>query len=368
MAPCLLKVTPIRLQGSYPTLRFVPGTSTSTASPRAKPAKLFSSSKSYTSFCKRPKRAPSIIPVCAFISFNKAVGLRADVGDEFAHRVRVHLVLQDGIGQQLDGGQRRLELVGRVRDELALGDLRLLELVGELVELGGERGVFVRAAHLDLVAVFALAHKPHGGQDLPHTPRARHGKDDRAQKQDADQHQRAAEDRPLEARDDAALRGVVFHHIHAADHRIMCEDGRGGVAFEGMVLIDAAEDVVTFERLHDLLQQDHLARRALAGHGIIERPARRVGDEQARDVHVADDGDDLLRRLLRQGVDAGKGGRHDLQLILRGRAFGLEHQIPGGPGGIDIQEHQHQHRDRHIRQRIAQLRAGRHQPDAPFST
>ena len=176
-------------------------------------------------------------------------------------------------------------------------------------------------------------------------------------KDDPDQHQRAAEDRPLEARDDAALRGVVFHHIHAADHRIMREDGRGGVAFEGMVLIDAAEDVVAFERLHDLLQQDHLARRTLAGHGIIERPARRVGDEQARDVHVADDGDDLLRRLLRQGVDAGKGGRHDLQLILRGRAFCLEHQIARGGGGINIQKHEHEDRNGHIRQRVADLRA-----------
>ena len=41
----------------------------------------------------------------------EAVGLAANVGDEFAHRVGVHLVLQDGVGQELDGGQRRFQLM-----------------------------------------------------------------------------------------------------------------------------------------------------------------------------------------------------------------------------------------------------------------
>ena len=285
------------------------------------------------------------------------VGLCADVGDEFPHRVCVHLVLQDGVGQQLDRRQRRFELVRGVGDELPFGDLCLLQLVGQLVELRRQRRVLVRAAHLNFVAVFALAHKAHGGHDPPHTARTGHGKHDRAQKDDPDQHQRAAEDRALETCDDAALRGVVFHQIHAPHDGIMQQNRRGSVALERAVFIDAVKKVAAAQRLHDRLKQDEFALGILAGDGIIERAARRVGHDQARDVHIADDGDDLLRRFLRQRVHAGERGRDDLQLILRGRAFCLEHQIARGGGGINIQKHEHEDRNGHIRQRVADLRA-----------
>ena len=81
---------------------------------------------------------------------------------------------------------------------------------------------------------------------------------------------------------------------------------RRSVAFERVVFIDAGKDVITIQRLHDRLEQDEFSLRVLAGHRIVERAARCVGHDEARDVHIANDRDDLLRRLLRQRIYTGK--------------------------------------------------------------
>ena len=125
-------------------------------------------------------------------------------------------------------------------------------------------------------------------------------------KDDPDQNQRPAEDRPLKACDNAALRGIVFHQIYAPNDRIVHQDRRRSVAFERVVFIDAGKDVITIQRLHDRLEQDEFSLCVLAGHRIVERAARCVGHDEARDVHIANDRDDLLRRLLRQRIYTGK--------------------------------------------------------------
>ena len=44
----------------------------------------------------------------------QAVRFAADVGHEFAHGFRIHLILKDRVGEELDGRKGRLELVGGV--------------------------------------------------------------------------------------------------------------------------------------------------------------------------------------------------------------------------------------------------------------
>ena len=69
----------------------------------------------------------------------QALGLLADVRHEFLGGGRIDVFrLEDGVRQQLDGRQRRLELVGGVGDEAPPGLLRLLQPVGEAVELLGD--------------------------------------------------------------------------------------------------------------------------------------------------------------------------------------------------------------------------------------
>ena len=95
----------------------------------------------------------------------EALGLVANVPHKVPHRLRVHLlVLQDGVGQQADGGQRGLQLVGGVRDKAAADLLRGLETVGELVEFLGQMGQFVLARGLETVAVLPFTHDADGAQ------------------------------------------------------------------------------------------------------------------------------------------------------------------------------------------------------------
>ena len=91
------------------------------------------------------------------------VGLPADVRDKVPHCLRVHPVgLQNGVGQQADGGQGGLQLVAGVGDKAAAHLLGGLEPVGEVVELLGQLGQLVPARRLEPVAVLPLPHHPDG--------------------------------------------------------------------------------------------------------------------------------------------------------------------------------------------------------------
>ena len=94
------------------------------------------------------------------------LGLGADVPHKVPDHLRVHLPgLQNGVGQQTDGGQRRLQLMAGVGDEAAANFLGGLEAVGELVELPGQLGQLVPAHRLEAVAVLPLAHDADGPEE-----------------------------------------------------------------------------------------------------------------------------------------------------------------------------------------------------------
>ena len=94
-----------------------------------------------------------------FRDARQALGLLLDIADEFAHGLRVHVLrLQNGVGEKPDTGQRRFELMARIRHEAAARVFRRLQPVSHVVELGGELADLVVPADLGAVAVRALAH------------------------------------------------------------------------------------------------------------------------------------------------------------------------------------------------------------------
>ena len=285
----------------------------------------------------------------------EAVGLAANVGDEFAHRVGVHLVLQDGVGQELDGGQRRFQLVRSVGDKLALLCLGFLQPVGQFVEFRCKRGKLVRAAHLNFMAVFALAHHAHRGQNFTHAARA--GRREEGGKQDdrAEEHEGTLQDRALEVCNDIPLLRVIVHQIDAAVRAVVIHDGDGGRADECIILIRAVEHIAAAQRLHHGRQEHPLADGVLVLRGIVDRRALGVRDDEARGIDVAKDGDDLLGRFRRERIDAGEGRGHDLDLVLRGGIFCAEHQLARGLRGEIVQQQQRKRCDEHVGQRIAEL-------------
>ena len=99
----------------------------------------------------------------------EAFCLAADVRDELTHRARVHLILQDGVGQELDRRQRRFQLMRRIGDKLPLRGLGFLQARSELVKFLGEGRKFVRAVHLYRVGILALTRKTHRREDGAHS-------------------------------------------------------------------------------------------------------------------------------------------------------------------------------------------------------
>ena len=253
----------------------------------------------------------------------EALGLASDVRDELAHGVRVHLILQNRIGKQLDRRQRRFQLMRGIGYELPLHLLGFLQTVGQLVEFLGEHRIFVRTVHLDLVRIFALARKAHGCDDLPHPPGAGNGEKDGEDQDRSLQNNGAAENVRLEIGDQLPLLGVVVHDIDAADRLVVGNDRHGRVAAERSAAIDAVKSVVSHERLHHLAEQHKLPLRTLRLIGIVECAALGVGDDEACDVQIAQHRNDLLRRLARERIKPAERRGDQLQLILRGGILGL---------------------------------------------
>ena len=108
----------------------------------------------------------------------QAVGLVADVRYKFLHRVHVHVVLQNGIGEQLDGGEGRFQLVGGVGDKLTALALRGLQPLRQVVEFLPQHGQLVAAAHVHLVGIIPLPDHAHGGHDPVQTTGKGVGKGD----------------------------------------------------------------------------------------------------------------------------------------------------------------------------------------------
>ena len=91
--------------------------------------------------------------------------LIADVADKFPGGFQIHVVLQNGVRQQLNGSQRRFQLMGRVGDKAASLLLGGLQTLRQFVKFVAQNGQLIVAAHVDLVGVVALPDDPHGSHD-----------------------------------------------------------------------------------------------------------------------------------------------------------------------------------------------------------
>ena len=278
----------------------------------------------------------------------EAVGLGADVGHKFPHGLGVHVVLENGIREELDGRQGRLELVGGVGDELPLCLLRGLEAVGELVELSGQAAIFIGAVHLNLVVIFALPRQIHRGENLVHLPGGGQG-----ESQGAEHHQKLhAQGNPgdvaLQGLDDFSQILVHIGNVHAADGTVVEVDGHGGIAGEQAVGIAAIKDVLPRHGLSNLPQQHKFPHRAALGEGIVERAPLPVHNEHPGHVEVAQHRNHLGGILGGEGVHAGEGGGHQLRLILQRRLLGAVKELPGERRGVVVEKQQHQGREENI--------------------
>ena len=93
------------------------------------------------------------------------LGFVADVTYKFPGGLQIHVVLQNGVRQQLNGGQGGFQLVRSIGDEPTALLLGILELFRQLVEFVSQDGQLIVASQVYLVGVVALPDNPHGGHD-----------------------------------------------------------------------------------------------------------------------------------------------------------------------------------------------------------
>ena len=93
----------------------------------------------------------------------EALRLTADVSHKLTHCGLVNLLgLQNGIREQPDGCQGRLQLVGRIRHKTAAGIFRHLQPVCQTVKLPCQSSDLVVPSHGGTVIVVAPAHNADG--------------------------------------------------------------------------------------------------------------------------------------------------------------------------------------------------------------
>ena len=142
---------------------------------------------------------------------HQPVRLSPDVLYKIADGLRVHVgILGNRVSQQLDGGQRRLQLVRGVGDKTAAHRIRFLQPFRHVVECRGQHSQLVPAGHFHPGGVLALPQFT-DARCQP-TDGARHGAgeehaDEQCHRQ---QKQRYAHQVLLKTGDDRTLLAVVF--------------------------------------------------------------------------------------------------------------------------------------------------------------
>ena len=199
----------------------------------------------------------------------QAVGLLPDVGDEVPQSLPVHLLaLKDGVGQQADGGQRGLELMGGVGDKAAADLLGGLKAVSVLIELLCQVGQFVLPRRLKAVAVLPLAHHPDGPKQRPDPGGEHLGKEGAHRQGNYRQHQGDGAQVLLEIHQKSALSLVPVTHIDSANGHITVHNGRGGSGEEGALFIGGVKDIIALEGQYHLLKEGVLV---LGGGWLLRR-------------------------------------------------------------------------------------------------
>ena len=281
----------------------------------------------------------------------QALGLTADVGHEFAHRLAVHVrALRDAVRQQTDRRQRRLELVRCVGYEPAALRLGRLEALGEVVEFAPELGQLVVARERQAKAVVAALHGAHAVGKLRDAPREhldrkpQHHERGRA---DADRDRGEA---ALDAADECRALAVALAHVHRADGLAAAHDGHGRAAEKRLARVVRVEYGLSVERAHELGIERVLAADVVFGRGVIHGQPRAVGHDDARQVTQIEQREHLPGVVRREVVEQRQGGGHDGGAVgERALLFG-EHDVARGARGVGVDEREqdrHEHRERH---------------------
>ena len=226
--------------------------------------------------------------------------LVADIADEFPDGFGIHVVLQNGVGKQLDGGQRGLQLMGRVGYKPAALLLGGLEPVCQVVEFVAEDSQLIAAAHVYLVRIVALLNDAHGIHDPAHPAGEGAGKGNGEQQHNDLQDQGDPQDRILQGQDQVALYGIVFHHVYAADHGAEIQDRGSHMGLHGAVLILPGENILALNAPDDLREQTVLSHGK--GGAVVKDQTAAVGDDDTlgildivlivQNVHLPDGGGD----------------------------------------------------------------------------
>ena len=273
----------------------------------------------------------------------EALGLVADIGDEFPHGLHVHVLgLHDAVREEADGGQRRFQLMRGVGDEAAALPLGILQIGGQGVEFPPQLGQLVLALYLHAVFVVAAGDDADGVGELLELAQHRRAVERRhhqsRQGDDDGQHP----DLQLQLPQDLAALGVVFPQEDRAGDIARACDGDGVAGQEAPVPKDGAEHRLALQGR----KQVGLHLLAAGAVGVVNRVAVHICDgdtlkalhvQQAQHLrHV------LLVRLLQPRQGRGQRGG----LALHGLLLLLIDRVAGGDVGEDV-EHHKQHRQQH---------------------
>ena len=279
----------------------------------------------------------------------EALRLRPDVRDELPGGLRVDVLrLEDGVRQQPDGRQRRLQLVGGVGNKPAAGVLRGLEAVRQAVELLRQLGDLVVATDLGPMTVGPLPHLPDGGEQLADLP----GQSPGQQAAEAEgRHPQAggqAQQIALEPLQQGGLLRVVLIGVHGADDLVLIQHRRGGPAAEGPVPVAAGGHVVAQQGLDDLCVKAVLPQGVVGLPGVVEDLAGTVRHQDAAEARLLHHRHGLGHVLLIEPVQARQGVDHHRHAVLQGCGLGPEHQVLGHPEGICVHQDQRRRHDQEI--------------------
>ena len=168
----------------------------------------------------------------------EALGLVADVGDELAHGLGVHvLVLHDAVREQTYRCKRRLELVRSVGDKAAALVLGIVKALGKGVEFAPELAELVRAGYREPVLIVPAGDDAHGigkvVQSLEDDRGIYHGHHERRE----GDYEGDGAYLHLEVVYDAAALGVRLMQVHRPCDGALTADGDGVAAGESFILL-----------------------------------------------------------------------------------------------------------------------------------
>ena len=206
--------------------------------------------------------------------------LVADVGDELAHGVRIHVVaLHDAVRQKPYGRQRRFQLVRRVGDEAAALPLGIVKALGQHIELLAQLRYLVAPGDLKPVLVVPARYDAHRACKRPNTAEQKrkvYGRDNYGDSDDDD-----GDDPKLRLQVNDYLRALIVPLLKAdsAAYPSLPADGDGAACKKALVPERRAKHVLAGRCRYQVVIVGLAPR---AGNAVVQHGPLRVRDRNAR--------------------------------------------------------------------------------------